>query len=165
MDQIINILAKTKVKVILIGLIGLTFAGCATILHGTHQEINVRSVPSGANIYIQGAQVGVTPATLHLQRKHSYQLVFKKDGYKPVKVNMEKNFKVLPAVLGNIFWIPVIGIVVDIVDGAAYKLSPEQITTHLKKLENAGYLPGITKTSKNEITVVMLTKREWESMK
>lgn len=163
MSQIINMLSKTKV--IFIGLVGLTFAGCATILHGSHQEINVRSVPAGANIYIQGAQVGVTPATLHLKRKHSYQLVFKKDGYKPVKINMEKNFKVLPAIIGNIFWIPVIGIVVDIVDGAAYKLSPEQVNAHLNKLKNAGYLPGITKSDKNEITVVMLTKKEWQAMK
>jgi hypothetical protein len=125
----------------------------------------VRSVPGGADVYIQGAQVGVTPATLHLQRKHNYQLVFKKDGYKPIKVRVEKNFKVLPAVVGNIFWIPIIGIVVDIIDGAAYKLSPEQINAHLKELGKAGYLPGVTKTNKNEITVVMLTKKEWERMK
>lgn len=165
MNQIINILSKTKAKVILVGLIGLTFMGCATILHGTHQTLHVNSSPSGASVYIRHNQVGVTPASLRLERNKDYTLVFKKSGYKPVRINLNKNFKALPSILGNIFWSGVIGIVVDIVDGAAYKLSPEQVNANLKGLKNAGYLPGITKASKNDITVVMLTKKQWESLK
>lgn len=163
MDQIIAMLSKTKI--ILIALTALMFTGCATILHGSHQEIQVNSTPSNASVYINNVKKGTTPTSLHLKRNGTYTLAFKKDGYKPVKLHLEKNFKPLPAILGNIFWNGVLGVVVDFATGAAYKLSPEQINKHLSELESAGYLPGVTHTSKNEIDVVMLTKKQWESMK
>jgi hypothetical protein len=158
-------LSKTKTITILVALAVLTFTGCATILHGSHQELNVRSAPSNVSVYMQGEKAGETPMTLHLKRNEHYILTLKKNGYEPIKVHLHKNFKPLPAILGNIFWSGIIGVVVDLATGAAYKLSPEQINKHLDKLENAGYLPGVTKTSKDEITVVMLTKKKWESMK
>jgi len=164
MKHIISMLPKSKITIMLVALSGLVFAGCATIIHGTHQKIPVKSFPSGASVYVKNNQVGVTPATLHLKRNNDYTLTFKKSGYKPVRINLDRNFKFLPSILGNIFWSGVIGIVVDIADGAAYKLSPEQINTHLNKLKNAGYLPGVMQTSKNEIDVVMLTKKQWQNM-
>jgi hypothetical protein len=165
MKQIIKMLSKSKITTILVVFSVVIFTGCATILHGSHQDIHVRSAPANVSVYMQGIKAGETPVTLHLKRNEPYTLVLKKDGYKSMKVHLHKNFKPLPSIVGNIFWSGIIGIVVDLATGAAYKLSPEQINRHLKKLGKAGYLPGITKTNKNEITVVMLTKKEWESMK
>jgi predicted small secreted protein len=149
--------------IILVALSALIFTGCATILHGSHQDIQVKSAPANVSVYMHGVKAGDTPVTLHLKRNKHYTLVLKKDGYKSTKVQLNKNFKPLPSILGNIFWNGVIGVVVDLATGAAYKLSPEQINKNLDKLKNAGYLPGITHVSKNEIDVVMLTKKEWKS--
>lgn len=162
MRTIVSMLSKTKI--VTFALIGLMFAGCATILHGTHQTIHVNSSPSGAAVYIHNNQKGVTPASLTLDRNENYTLVFKKEGYKPVSIHLDKNFKALPSILGNIFWSGIIGIVVDIADGAAYKLTPEQINAHLNALKEAGYYPGVTHVSENEINVVMLTKKQWRSL-
>jgi hypothetical protein len=163
MKQIIRMLSKSKITTILVALSVVIFTGCATILHGSHQEVKVRTSPANVSVYMQGAKAGVTPVTLHLKRDRHYTLTLKKDGYKPIKVNLNKNFKFLPSILGNIFWNGIIGVVVDLATGAAYKLSPEQINKHLDKLANAGYLPDIMKVNKNEIDVVMLTKKEWKN--
>lgn len=164
MDTVISMISKAKIKIILGAVVALMLTGCATILHGTHQTIYLNSSPSGASVYIHNSKKGVTPMSLNLRRNGNYTLVFKKSGYKPVSIHLYKNFLALPSILGNIFWSGIIGIVVDIADGAAFKLTPEQVNAHLNKLKSAGYLPGITNVNKNEIHVVMLTKKQWKSM-
>ena len=66
---------------ILVGLgYTLMFTGCATIVHGIHQDVGISSTPSSANVRVDG-MTAVTPTTLNLKRNHSYTVTFEKEGY------------------------------------------------------------------------------------
>ena len=47
---------------------GLLFAGCATLFTGTYDEVEIRSEPEGALIFIDGLEEGRTPAYLDIKR-------------------------------------------------------------------------------------------------
>ena len=66
--------------------------GCATIIHGTHQNIAVNSSPSGAKVIVWGVEKGKTPTIINLPRGESGNLIlrFEKEGYEPVEVMLKK---------------------------------------------------------------------------
>lgn len=66
----------------LVAVCGAGLTGCATIIHGTSQKIQVSSTPAGANILIDGGDTGqVTPAEVTVKRDSFHTLSLKKDGY------------------------------------------------------------------------------------
>ncbi len=70
----------------------------------------IQSVPSGATVYINGENVGVTPYS-HTDTKivgTASQITLKKEGYKDLNTVMVRNEEVdAGAVVGGIFvWIP-----------------------------------------------------------
>lgn len=141
-----------------------SFIGCATIFKGSHAEIRVNSEPSGATIMINGIDKGETPKTLALERDEDYVLTFQKEGYKEVKVEVESSFDFATTVLGNLVSWSLLGVVVDVASGAAYSLSPADIQANLEELKEAGIINAIPQQRENEITVIMLTKAEWQSV-
>lgn len=109
-------------------------AGCASIIHGTNQRIKIRSSPEGARITVKGMPGGTTPAELSLPRGESYQLIrIEKEGYAPVEITLSReisgwfwgNF-----ILFGGFWV---GMLVDAIDGAMFKLEPSEINVSLKE--------------------------------
>ncbi len=42
-------------------LLGFALSGCATIIHGTHQDVAFSSSPTGAEVWVDGVKVGETP--------------------------------------------------------------------------------------------------------
>ena len=116
-----------------VSVLALSVYGCATIVRGTSQEIPVTVMPYGARIFVTDEARGSTPATLTLKRTGSYQIKIKKDGYETLIFNIDKEFKMGWAIIGNAFSWSVIGIAVDIVNGGAYELIPEQIVGELKQ--------------------------------
>ena len=58
-----------------------TSTGCATIAHGSKQDVMVLSDPTAANVFIGSKQVGVTPVRLTLKRRNRTVLRFEKDGF------------------------------------------------------------------------------------
>jgi PEGA domain len=54
--------------------------GCATILGPKDAAIAVNSIPSGAQVFIDGVDRGPTPTKLQLDIRKSYTIVLKKDG-------------------------------------------------------------------------------------
>jgi PEGA domain len=64
-------------------------SGCATMIHGTTQEVPITSEPAGAEIRLRGALLGTTPTTLTLERKPDYDLEITKQGYRPKRVRLE----------------------------------------------------------------------------
>lgn len=108
----------------------LFFSGCATMLHGTRQTINVTSNPSGA-IVTDGCTLWKTPAKIDLKRKHDYQLSIFKKGYKPQVIRLKRAMAgaivanlILP---GSVLWLGI-----DAANGAQWKLIPEAVTVKLK---------------------------------
>ncbi len=106
----------------------LALVGCATIIHGGTQEIRVTSQPSGAVVRIPGLAT-TTPGVLKLQRRKLYTLVFEKEGYKPVEVQLKKT--VDGWLFGNIIFGGLVGLAIDFGTGAAYKLTPAEVNVVL----------------------------------
>lgn len=99
-------------------------AGCATMVHGSFQDIKVFSEPAGALVRVN-TMTTTTPGILHLERKGNHTVVFEKEGFKPIEVHLDKTID--GWFFGNFFFGGLIGIVIDFVNGSAYKLTPEEV--------------------------------------
>jgi len=106
--------------------------GCATIMHGTYQEIQVMSSPDEAEVWIDGANYAKTPARINLSRKDKYVLTIKKEGYKDATVKVDR--KSSAWIIGNVIFGGIVGCVIDNISGGAYELSPEILSINLTKL-------------------------------
>jgi hypothetical protein len=109
----------------------LMLTGCATIISGRHQEVQVISSPHGAKA-CTGGQCVTTPGTLTLRRDTNHAVLVEKDGYMSETVTLTSG--VGAAVAGNIILGGLIGGGIDMASGAAYKLYPETINVALKPL-------------------------------
>jgi len=118
-----------------VGLIALVLitSHCATIVRGTSQDFTTNSDPSGARILVNDEDKGTTPTTLTLKRNRSHKIVFRLDGYEDVTVNLDRKFMVGWPIFGNIFSFGLIGIVVDVANGSAYQLTPEELDVTLRR--------------------------------
>ena len=106
-------------------------SSCATIISGTTQKINFASTPPAAGIFIDVLQVGITPKELELERKREYHVMIKMDGYTTYETKLTKKFNAW--YLANIPLGGIIGLIVDPITGAMYKLTPKQIDAELTK--------------------------------
>lgn len=111
-------------------------SGCASIISGTKQEVSVNSVPSGANVKINGMNRGQTPIVLDLKRMKSHTVRIEMDGYQPYDLALSKG--VNGWVLGNVIFGGLIGLVIDAVDGAIYTIKPDTIQANLVKNADTG---------------------------
>jgi len=141
-------LAKATTALVLVA----SFTGCASIVSGTRQEVRVNSSPSGGNIKVDGALAGTTPAVLELSSKESHKLTIELQGYKPYDIILVQ--KTNGWIFGNIFFGGLIGIAVDISDGAAYALSPNKIDAQLVPGK------GAKCTSNPQLTVKLVAKAD-----
>ena len=133
-------------------LVALLIVSCATIIHGSRQSVTLNSVPSGVNVIRQGAHIATTPAVVELPRNSTNViLTFEKDGYEPVEIIL--NRKVDGWIVGNIVFGGLIGLAVDFISGAAYKLSPSEVNAALKELKAQGF--DINENAKNNLIVVV----------
>lgn len=90
--------------------------GCASIITGTSQNIMINSEPSGAKVITDTGLTVITPATIRLPKGRAIVLTAQKDGY-------EKSTQVLNTsfngwFIGNILLGGLIGMIVDLADGA-----------------------------------------------
>ena len=119
------------------GILIVLVVSCATIIHGTRQEISVNSMPSGAKVIVKGVHMATTPAVIELKRKESNIILrFEKEGYEPVDIALRRS--VDGWIAGNIIFGGLIGLAVDFIDGAAYKLSPAEVQTALNEAKKQG---------------------------
>jgi len=103
---------------------------CATIIHGGRQDIYVTSSPSGAVVRVDG-QATSTPGSINLERKKAlYVLVFEKEGYNPVEIELRRT--VDGWLFGNILLGGIIGLVIDFCTGAAYKITPSKVNAEFR---------------------------------
>jgi hypothetical protein len=101
-----------------------TQIGCASIINGTSQDVGFRSVPSGATVTVSG-QTSTTPTTLKLSRSQEHTATFTKDGHPDRQANLKQ--KLGGAFYGNIALGGIIGMAVDMGNGAAHSLSPGNV--------------------------------------
>ncbi len=106
-------------------------AGCATIIHGTTQDVGISSTPTGAVVAVDNKPLGNTPVIAHLSRKEHHIVTLKLDGYEPGEMTLTRS--VSGWVWGNIVFGGLIGLAVDAISGGLYKLTPEQLAANLQK--------------------------------
>ncbi len=76
-------LNSTIVRPALIFLLAIA-GGCATLMRGGNQKIDVVTEPAGANLVVDGKSY-TTPVTVSITRKKSYEVVVTKAGFQGVK--------------------------------------------------------------------------------
>ncbi len=113
-------------------ILALSGSGCASIVHGSSQEVSIVSEPSGAEVWIDGEKVGKTPVTPNLKRKRAHQVVIRKKGYQEEHRILHRVLS--GAVAGNILAGGLIGWGVDAVTGAQWRLVPETLHVELDPL-------------------------------
>ncbi len=138
----------------LLGGVGLALllVGCASIIHGTGQNISVNSVPSDSKVIVKGVHRATTPAVIELKRNESNIILrFEKEGYEPVEVALNRS--VDGWIAGNIVFGGFIGLAIDFIDGAAYKLSPSEINAVMTDLKKQGM--NLEDMSKDEVVIAV----------
>ncbi|MBN2105389.1 PEGA domain-containing protein [bacterium] len=125
---------KKYFLIIAILTVSLVLMNCASIIHGTQQDVIISSSPQAADVSITndgGATVftGKTPTTATLQRKSAYTVKINLDGYQESMVQINKEFD--PTYLGNLICGGVLGLIIDAANGAMYKLEPGEINVSL----------------------------------
>lgn len=107
---------------------------CASIIHGTKQEVSISSSPEAAEVVVKTAGgvisfSGKTPASVSLPRKSEYDVFVNLKGYQEAKVHINKEFDAL--YLGNIVCGGIIGLIIDAANGAMNKLEPDVVSVTL----------------------------------
>lgn len=106
--------------------------GCASIIHGSTQEINISSAPDQAEIWIDGARMGTTPTNVTLKRNGTFLVTVKKEGYKEATVKIDGT--VSAWIIGNVIFGGIIGCGIDFISGGAYDLKPERVDINMTKI-------------------------------
>ena len=122
---------KHAAQVAVVVATGIALVGCASIMHGTSQQIGIGSTPSGAKVTVGGQSFGTTPTIANLKRGDNHIVKIEMEGYLPYETTLTK--KVSGWVWGNIVFGGLIGLAVDAISGGLYNLSPEQIQATLAK--------------------------------
>ena len=152
---------KTSVwllSVVLVGALGIAIwvTGCATIMHGTSQDVSITSTPSGASVKVDAMSYGKTPVVVNLSRGNAHVVKIDLAGYEPFEMAIKKNLS--GWVWGNIIFGGLIGLAVDAISGGMYNLTPDQVAAELSK-EGVGFL---YEEDAIYITVVLKPDPSWE---
>ncbi|MGD1046293.1 MAG: PEGA domain-containing protein [Bacteroidota bacterium] len=150
-------LQKLPVQIALFVLIIPMLQGCATILTGTTDRVNINSSPSNADVFIYGEHKGKTPLILELPKDKNYQLLVSKTGFDTTVANITYScnywwlvadipLSIIPAsgvavAISNsnpspyfiILWIT--GSILDFITGKIYHLDQKDISVNLIKSE------------------------------
>ena len=113
---------------------------------------------------MQGEFSGHTPTTLTLSSKQSHKVRIELAGYKPYEVALTQ--KLNGWLFGNIFFGGLIGIVVDISDGAAYALTPNHIDAQLVAEGGHGRRVSRASFGDGEVYVTLVKKADpgWQKI-
>lgn len=105
--------------------------GCATVMHGTTQEVAILSAPAGAQVTLDSAVVGRTPVSISMPRKTSHHVRIETAGYQPYEATLGRHGS--GWVWGNLLlsYFLIVGVPVDLVTGGFYNLEPDAIRAPL----------------------------------
>ena len=106
--------------------------GCATIMHGTTQDIGVTTDPAGADLLVDGQNQYKSPAVITMKRKHDHTVEIFQEGYKreTVEIKGALSWKVVGDFLAG----GAIGYGIDAATGAQRRLVPEKVEVRLRPL-------------------------------
>jgi len=161
-------MTKTSIKWIVPALfVGVLISGCATIMEGKTQSVTFNSVPSGADVYLNGRHLGKTPLSITIDKpKENGQLKFSKKGYKDIELVANK--KMSSWLLGNIIFGGTFGTSTDYASGAMYEYEPNNYQVTLepkgmseldrKKFEESGVVRRYVLMNYNHLAIDLANK-------
>ena len=158
----IKLLFTRRIITILCFLSLILFSSCATIISGSKQKVQFASDPSYAKIFIDGVAVGRTPFEIKLERNKEYRVLIQLKGYQSYETTLTQ--KINGWFFGNILLGGLIGLIVDPITGAMYKLTPKEIyvqmgkQTAFKHKKSEVYVAVALEINKNWKTVGQLEK-------
>jgi hypothetical protein len=159
----------------IIGALGVAIAlnSCATVIRGVHEDLQVVSNPSGADVILSTGERGITPATFVKRRRNSFQVTVSKPGYysQTVTVRSKASTTGAAATAGNVATVGV-GVAVDAGTGAWNSLYPNPVSVQLvpqpgehpareKRFARGGY-PVATPTERGGIVRSPYTQRPYD---
>ena len=109
----------------------LALTACATIMHGSSQDVGISSTPTSASVTVDNAAKGQTPFVAKLSRKDNHVIHIAADGYQPADLTLTRSTS--GWVWGNLLFGGLIGLAVDAISGGLYKLTPNQLNATLVK--------------------------------
>lgn len=109
----------------------LLMSSCASIITGTSQIVPVESDPPGAQIAMDGMGVGVTPAQITVKRGSDHVLAISREGFETTTVMLGKKFN--GWYIGNLVIGGLVGLIIDLADGAYMWVEPEFVKVVLKR--------------------------------
>ena len=122
---------KKSICIVLIISLFLLTSSCASILKGTSNKVDFNSKPQGAKIYVNGNYMGDTPIRLKLESKRTYNIEFRKEGYKTKTFNITNQvgagWIILDILMG------LVPVIVDAATGAWYELDQKNVRAILEK--------------------------------
>lgn len=108
-----------------------TLSGCASVIHGTWQTVEITSQPSGATARVlPGDTIVTTPASVELPRKQVHTVRVEMPGYCRETVYVDR--MVSSALMGNLLIGGFIGTSIDVSNGAAFELTPDPVAVNLR---------------------------------
>ena len=102
--------------------------GCATIMRGTSEVLQIQSDPTGAHAELSTGQSVTTPGQVKLKRDTNVIITFTKEGYEKESVTVYPTVSGTGAVLGSVF---------DYGTGAIYDLTPNPVFVTLKPIRGS----------------------------
>lgn len=149
---------KRLLTSLLFGICGASMlSSCATIMHGTRQNIGISSNPSNATIFVDGMYMGATPLVVSMTRYDNHIVRIELDGYQPYEATFTR--QVSGWVFGNVIFGGVIGLAVDALSGGLYQLTPDQVQAELRNQNMA-----CSGCKDHAILVVLEPKPEWKKV-
>lgn len=109
--------------------------GCATVTGGTRTNVSIESEPEGATATIGTVQCE-TPCTMSVARDAS-DIRIDREGYEPLNLELDKSFRAVPTILGNIIWL-IPGLAVDFIAGGAWDVRP--VNVELRQADDGNVL-------------------------
>jgi hypothetical protein len=99
-------------------------ASCSSVVNGTKQMISINSNVKGADVIVDGSNVGKTPFSGKVKRGSDTSVTLQKEGYAPKTIVISD--EVAPAFWGNLAFIyfSPLSSTTDFATSAMYKYSP-----------------------------------------
>lgn len=120
-----------KTKILVLVMACLYLVSCATIFKGNSSKVDFNSDPQGAKILVNGNYMGDTPIRLKLESKKTYNIEFRKEGYKTKTFNITNHVGAGWIVLDVLFGL--VPVIVDAATGAWYDLDQKNVNAILEK--------------------------------
>lgn len=106
-----------------------SLSACGALFNGGPANVTVNSNPAGAEVWVDGTNRGVTPATLQLSKGQNHTVTLRRPGYQETTVMLNRKLSttyLILDVLGGL-----VPIIVDAATGSWYVLDTDDVNVTL----------------------------------